>query len=373
MTTGYVWHERYGWHDTGNAAGFIPAGGIVQPYQHFESAESKTRMASLVEGSGLLKSLVRLQVNEAKEEDILRVHSRQYLERIKLESRSPRGGDAGDGQSPFGQGAYEIALLAAGGTMAALGATLRGEVKNAYALVRPPGHHARATTGMGFCIFSNLAIAIQWARKIHGLGRVAVVDWDVHHGNGTEEIFYSDKSTLTISLHQDNLFPRGSGLITDRGEGDGRGYAVNVPLPAGSGNGAYLKAVDRIVAPALRAFKPDIILVASGFDASANDPLGRMLVTAGGYRAMTTSLMGLAEELCEGRLVMSHEGGYSPVYVPFCGLAVLQALSGVDLGFDDPFEEIWASLPDQGLTAGQDAVIRQAEELASALKTSEST
>jgi acetoin utilization deacetylase AcuC-like enzyme len=364
VRTGYVWHEIYGWHDTGRYAGFLRPGGFVQPYQHFESSESKTRFAALVEVSGLLDHLVRLRATPATEEDLLRVHDAAYVTRIQAQSMLDKGGDAGDGDSPFGHGGYEIAALAAGGTIAALDAVVTGNVDNAYALVRPPGHHARPTTGMGFCVFSNAAIAIRAMRAQHGVERVAVVDWDVHHGNGTQEIFYADPDTLTISLHQDKLFPQDSGLLSECGVGAGLGSCINIPLPAGSGNGAYLATMHRVVVPALRAFRPDLIVVASGFDASANDPLGRMLVTAGSFREMTRVLLDTAADVCAGRLAMTHEGGYSPVYVPWCGLAVLQEMSGVDLDVDDPFEASWATLPDQELKPWQESVLLAAAEAA---------
>jgi acetoin utilization deacetylase AcuC-like enzyme len=332
-----VWHERFAWHDTGTCAGLVPAGGMVQPFLHLESPESKARFASLVEVSGLSASLERLAIEPVTEEDLLRVHTAAHVERMRTESASTHGGDAGDGYSPFGPGSYEIALLAAGGTTAAVAAVMAGEVRNAYALVRPPGHHAVRETGMGFCMFSNIGIAVQRARVAQPDLRVAVVDYDVHHGNGTQGIYYDDPNTLTISLHQEQLFPVESGFVAEQGAGDGLGYCINIPLYAGSGNGTYVAAFEQVVVPALRAFRPDLIMVASGFDAASMDPLGSMTVTSTGYSAMTRLLVEVADEVCEGRLVMSHEGGYSPVYVPYCGLAVLEAMSGIDSGVVDPF------------------------------------
>ncbi|MHB1430767.1 MAG: class II histone deacetylase [Streptosporangiaceae bacterium] len=360
MATGYVWHERYGWHDTGTAAGFLPAGGYVQPYQHYENPDTKRRLAALVEVSGLLGDLSRVEAVAATEEDLLRVHTRDYVERIKRDS-ALRGGDCGDGNSPFGPGGYEIACLAAGGTIAAAAAVARGDVQNAYALVRPPGHHAIPQTGMGFCIFSNLGVAIRAVRATHGVGRVAVVDWDVHHGNGTETIFYEDPSTLTLSIHQDQLFPPESGYVEHRGRGAGLGSAVNVPLPAGSGNGAYIETFHRVVIPELRRFRPEMIFVASGFDSGAGDPLGRMMVTSSGYREMTNLLVEAADEICDGRLVVSHEGGYSPIYVPFCGLAVIERLAGIRTEVEDPFEKVWGPMPAQKLQSWQEEVIADVE------------
>lgn len=368
MPTGYVWHERYAWHDTGTSAGSRPAGGFVQPYQHFESPESKSRFAGLVEVSGLIDELVRVPARPATEADLLRVHTPEHVARIR-EASASGGGDGGDGDTPFGAGSYEIALLAAGGTIAATEAVLAGRCDNAYALVRPPGHHARREMGMGFCLFANIAVAVERARATHGVRRVAVVDYDVHHGNGTQSIFYDDPDVLAVSIHQDQLFPADSGDLGERGEGPGLGTTINVPLPAGSGNGAYEETIAQVAAPAVRAFRPDLIMVASGFDAGANDPLGRMMVTASGYGRIAAALRELAEDVCDGRIVFSHEGGYSPVYVPFCGLAVLEALSGIDTGVIDPYAAAWDDKPQHMVTPWQLEVIEAAHALAAELKT----
>ena len=354
MATGYVWHELYGWHDTGRYAGYLAPSTTVQPYQHSESPESKQRFASIVEVSGLSEHLVRIPAVPATKEDILRVHTAEHVERIIAESQNAKGGDAGDGESPFGKGGYDIALLAAGGAIQALRAVVEGTVANAYALVRPPGHHARPSTGMGFCIFSNAAIAIEHVRAELGVKRVAVIDWDVHHGNGTQEVFWDNPDVLTISIHQDSLFPFASGPMTERGA---EGSVINIPLPAGCGNGAYLEAMEQIVIPAVRAFNPEVIVVPSGFDASAADPLGRMMVTSSGYRALTEMVLNVAEEVCGGKVMMTHEGGYSATYVPYCGLAVLETMSGIKTHIDDELGAGYDALPDQALQPHQKAVI----------------
>jgi len=353
------------WHDTGTGAWVIPAGLTVQPLGHLENAEGKRRIRNLLEVSGLIEHLVVLKPRAATEDEILRLHTREYVERIKSDS-SKLGGDAGD-LTPFGPGSYEIALLAVGGCITAVDAVLDGTVDNVYALVRPPGHHAERDTGRGFCIFSNVALAALHARDARGLTRVAVVDWDVHHGNGTEHAFYDDPSVLTISIHQDNNYPPQSGAITDRGSGAGDGYNINVPLPAGSGVGAYVATFERVVAPALRSFRPELIFVASGLDASAMDPLASMMMTSDGYRKLTQVMLGVASEVCDGRLVVCHEGGYSPAYVPYCGLAILEELSGRRTDVADPLLGLLESFGGQDLQPHQDAVIREATKLAAAL------
>lgn len=359
MTTGYVYHELFGWHDTGTNAGLLPADHRVgiQPLQHFENAETKRRLHELVVVSGAIDHLTRIAPRKATDEEILLVHTEEHLARIQEGSDQPKGGDSGDGLSPFGPGGIEIGRLAAGGMIEATTAVVEGRVDNAYALIRPPGHHATPETGMGFCMFSNLAIAARAVRRSHGVERIAVVDWDVHHGNGTQAAFYDDPDTLTISLHQDRVFPPDSGFVTERGEGAGLGYALNVPLPPGTGEGGYLSAMDRVVVPAIDRFRPDLILVASGFDANATDPLARQGLTSSTYRVMTEQLLDAASRHCDGRLAMSHEGGYNPVYVPFCGLAVIEALAGVPEPFVDPYEPIFGAMGQLGLQPHQTAVL----------------
>jgi acetoin utilization deacetylase AcuC-like enzyme len=365
MTTGFVWHELYMWHDTGSSGLGTPAGLTFEPLVHIESVEGKRRVRNLLEVSGLMDHLVQMKPRMATEDEILRLHTPEYVNRIKKMS-SATGGDAGE-ETPFGRGSYEIALLAAGGCMTAVDAVLDGKVNNAYALVRPPGHHAERDRGRGFCIFGNTALAAIHARQVRGLRRVAVVDWDVHHGNGTEHAFYSDPTVLTISIHQDNNYPQGSGAVEDGGSGAGAGYNINVPLPPGSGVGAYVTTFERVVAPALRAFKPDLIMVASGLDASAADPLAQMMMTSDGYRRLTQTVLGVARDVCDGRMVACHEGGYSPAYVPYCGLAILEEMSGIRTGLKDPLLDSFAALGGQELQPHQEAVIREAAKLAIAL------
>ncbi len=366
MTTGFVHHELYLWHNTWNWAQVFAPSLTIQPGEHAENPETKRRMRNLLEVSGLLDHLVPIKPRYASEDEIARFHTRPHIARIKAMS-AENGGDASS-LTPFGKGSFEIAQLSAGGTMAAFDAVISAQVKNAYALVRPPGHHATADTGMGFCLFGNVPIAIMHARASHKLGRIATVDWDVHHGNGTQSAFYSDPTTLTISLHQDNLFPADSGALADNGEGAGQGYNLNVPLPPGCGDGAYVAAFERLVLPALYKFKPELIVVPSGFDASGVDPLGRMMVSADGYRRMTKLLMQTADDLCGGRLVMSHEGGYSAMYVPYCGLAVLEEMTGISTGVEDPWGRHMARWGQQALQPHQDQAIAAAEKLLSRIK-----
>jgi acetoin utilization deacetylase AcuC-like enzyme len=335
MTTGLVFHELYLWHDTGAYASVFQPGLTVEPDQHVEDPATKRRLRGLLEVSGLLDRLQPVAPRPAGEDELARFHTRAYIERIKALS-AERGGEAGP-LTPFGRGSYEIACLSAGGVIAAVDAVLDGRVGSAYALVRPPGHHAEADRGLGFCLFGNIPIAIHHARATRGIGRVAVVDWDVHHGNGTQSAFYDDPDVLTISLHQDRLFPVKGGGIEERGDGRGEGANINIPLPAGCGDEAYAYAFDRVVEPALRRFRPDLLMVASGFDGGGVDPLGRMMLTSEAYRMMAGRLAGLSAELCGGRLVLAHEGGYATSHVPYCGLAVMEAISGERTALVDPW------------------------------------
>ncbi|MCB1379978.1 MAG: class II histone deacetylase [Alphaproteobacteria bacterium] len=366
MATGFVFHELYMWHNTWNWAQIFAPGLTIQPGEHAENPETKRRFRNLLEVSGLLDHLVSIKPRYATEDELARFHTREHIARIK-EMSAGFGGDAST-LTPFGTGSFEIAQLAAGGTMAAFDAVIEGKVRNAYALVRPPGHHAIAGVGMGFCLFGNAVVAIMHARAAHKLGRIATVDWDVHHGNGTQAAFYDDPATLTISLHQDNLFPPDSGGLTENGAGRGEGYNLNIPLPPGSGDGAYVEAFRRVVIPALQAFKPDLIVVPSGFDASGVDPLGRMMVSSDGYRQMTRLLLVAADELCGGRLVMTHEGGYSAMYVPYCGLAVLEEMTGIRTHVEDPWGPHMAKWGQQALQPHQLAAIDAAAALVGRIK-----
>ncbi|MFO1171829.1 MAG: class II histone deacetylase [Hyphomicrobiaceae bacterium] len=366
MATGFVFHELYMWHNTWNFAQVFPPSLTIQPGEHAENPETKRRMRNLIEVSGLLDHLVQLKPRYATDDEIARFHTREHIADIKAKS------DAGYGDAslltPLGKGSYEIALLAAGGAIVAMDAVLDGKVKNAYALIRPPGHHATSTTGMGFCLFGNAVVAIEHARAVRGIKRVATVDWDVHHGNGTQSAYIADPDVLTISLHQDNLFPPASGGLAENGTGKGEGYNINIPLPPGSGNGAYIAAFERVVMPALKRFKPELIVVPSGFDGSGVDPLGRQMVSSEGYRAMTRMLLAAADELCGGRLLMTHEGGYSAMYVPYCGLAVIEEMAGVKTHVEDPWAPLMAQWGQQDLQPHQAALIEQAAALVGRIK-----
>jgi len=348
MATGFFWDERCFWHSGGNYAFVVPVGGLVQPPAGAglpENPETKRRFKNLLDVTGLSRELVGGDSAEISHDDLLRVHTPDYLSQFKALS------DAGGGEiglrTPFGAGGYETVCVSAGLAKAAVFATLRGELDNAYALSRPPGHHCLPDFPNGFCLLNNIAIAIEAAQAAQLTERVAVIDWDVHHGNGTEAIYYERDDVLAISLHQDRNYPLDTGEFAARGTGAGEGFNLNIPLPPGAGHATYIEAMERLVLPQLQSFQPDAILVACGFDASAVDPLSRMLAGSDTFRQMTAMVMQAAADLCDGKLTLVHEGGYSEVHVPFCGHAVLEELSGRAITIEDPLAaRITAQQPD---------------------------
>ncbi|KAI8475598.1 MAG: histone deacetylase [Monoraphidium minutum] len=357
--TGYLYHELMFWHNAGH---FGSVKRRIQPARHVEHSETKRRLHNLVAVSGLMDQLALLAPRAATAAELSRVHDRSYVDRIAALSDDHSKGihRVGD-ESGFAPGGYEIAALSAGGAIVATDEVLAGNVANAYALCRPPGHHAERGTGLGYCIFNNVSVAAAHAMERHGLSRVAIVDFDVHHGNGTQEIFAEDERVLFVSVHQDGNYPLASGSVDEVGSGPGEGFTLNVPLPPGSGSGAYRAAFDRVVGPALDAFRPQLILVSAGYDAGYMDPLGQMMCSSEDFRYFMAVLKAAAERHCAGRLVAVHEGGYSEVYVPFCGLAAIEQLAGLRSKVTDPY------LPDvqgfgwQALQPHQDAVLVRCE------------
>ncbi|MBS1880401.1 MAG: class II histone deacetylase [Actinobacteria bacterium] len=359
--TALVWHERFAWYEAGIGAGFAPAGGLVQPYEPVDAPAAKARLRSLVDVCGLSEWLRLLTPTAAGEDALRSFHDDAYLERLR-QLDAAGSGDAGEA-APVGPDAYETARLGVGACLLAVDEVVAGDVDNAYALVRPPGHHARRGEGVGSCLLANAVLAAHHARDRHGIERIAIVDWDVHHGNGAQEAFWDDPDVLTLSIHQEGYFPPGSGALDELGGPAALGANLNVPLPPGSGHAAYLQAAHRIVAPALRDHRPELILVCSGYDAAAMDPMGRMLLHSDSFRELTRVVKEVAEEQCEGRLVVIQEGGYSPAYTPFCGVAVIEELVGVRV-CEDPFIDVFRGMPGQEATPEQLGQIEAAARVA---------
>lgn len=337
MKTAFFNDEWCYWHSTGLYSGVLPVGDWVQVpsgASHAESPETKRRLRNLLDVSGLLKQMTSLSAEPATDEDLLRIHPQHYLDNFKKVSDA--GGGAFGIEAPIGPGSYEIAKISAGLACAAVEKVYTGEFQNAYSLSRPPGHHCLPDQAMGFCFLANIPIAIERAKAKFGLGKVVVIDWDVHHGNGTQHVYYDRDDVLTISLHQDKCFPPGYTGDTDRGEGKGEGYNINIPLYAGCGHESYLYAFENIVIPAIDKFEPEMIIVACGYDANGLDPLARLLLHSESFRQITRLTKQAAERHCDGKLVIVHEGGYAESYVPFCGLAVIEELSGHKTVVEDP-------------------------------------
>ncbi len=293
MSAGYVYDPIYLKHDTG---------------QHVEVAARLEAIISHLEKTGLKKQLTLIEPRPATVEEIALVHQKQYIK--QTEDLASQGGGWLDPDTVMSSGSYEAALYAAGGLMRAVEAVMAGEVDSAFALVRPPGHHATSGYGKGFCLFNNIAIAARYALAEYKLGLILIIDFDVHHGNGTQEAFYDDPQVMYISTHQYPFYP-GSGDINETGSGAAEGTNINIPLPAGCGDDEYLKVFEQVIVPAARNFQPQLVLVSAGYDTHWADPLALMELSVSGLAQIAGVIKGLADELCSGRLVLTLEGGYN--------------------------------------------------------------
>ena len=275
---------------------------------HPENRERVRHSYEVLSRAPFAAALGRLDPARASREDLLLVHGEHYLD---LLDGLPRGEYAAlDPDTMLGPGSLEAARSAAGAVTAAVGAVTEGACRSVFCMVRPPGHHALPGRAMGFCIFNNIAVGAAYALERAGHERVAIIDFDVHHGNGTQEVFYSDERALFVSLHQSPFYP-GTGGAGEAGSGKGVGKTVNIPLPAGSGEDVYLEAFAGTVAPAVEDHRPSLILVSAGFDAHRADPIGGMSLESGSYGKLTRMIVELAGRCCEGRVVSVLEGGYN--------------------------------------------------------------
>jgi len=279
--------------------------------------ESPQRLAALVrhlEETGLASELTKIEPRPCPMEWIEEIHAPEYI-RFVQDVCKAGGGLLDYGDTYASPRSYDAALLAAGGGLAAVDAVLEGTLARAFCAVRPPGHHAERDRAMGFCIFNNIAVAAAYARKRHGIARVLVVDWDVHHGNGTEHAFYGSKGVSYFSVHQYPHYP-GTGAAGDEGVGEGEGFTLNVPLAGGADDDVYVGVFADRLLPHARDFRPELILISAGFDAHRSDPLAGMQVTEDGFREMTRFVCDLADETAQGRVVSFLEGGYHPQAMP---------------------------------------------------------
>ncbi len=280
-----------------------------------------------------------VEARSADVEDILRAHSPAQVEMVRTAAES--GPTWIDGDTPVSPASYEIALKAAGAAMAAVDEVVAEGPESPdslFALIRPPGHHATPDRAMGFCLFNNAAVAARYAAERYGFGRVAVLDWDVHHGNGTQDVLWRDPSALFISLHQWPLYP-GTGWIDEVGAGDGEGFTVNLPLPPGSGDPEYTEAFDRVVEPVLEAYDPQLLIVSAGQDAHAADQLAGQMISTRGYNLMATRSAEFAAAKGIG-MVALHEGGYNLDTLPQLDHAIVAGFGGFEADLSDPFEGV---------------------------------
>ena len=316
MTVGLVYDPIYLKHDTGN---------------HVENSQRLVATIDLLQESQLLDKLTKLPPRAASFEEISLVHSDYHITRVQ--SYSSRGGGWLDGDTVASPDSYKVALYAVGGVLRGVDAVMTGEVNHAFALVRPPGHHATPDQAMGFCLFNNVAIAAKYALQNHNLERVLIADFDVHHGNGTEGIFYKDPRVLYFSTHQYPHYP-GTGDMSDDGADEGKGTTINVPLPAYCGDSEYIRAYRDILVPVAQRFKPQLILVSAGYDNHWADSLSMMQLTVDGFANIVSIIKDLADELCQGRLLISLEGGYHLTALSHSIKATLEVLLGLPRSAD---------------------------------------
>ncbi len=293
-TLAFIYHPDYLKHDTGSG--------------HPERPQRLETLVKHLLNASIWKDLVHLLPDPAPVERLTAVHTEKYVQTIERRCKS---GEVilDDGDTHVCPLSYDIALRAAGAVLLAVDEVLSGKLRRVFCAVRPPGHHAETERVMGFCLFNNIAIGTRYAQQKHGVERVAIVDWDVHHGNGTQEIFYEDESVLFISLHQFPLWP-GTGRRDERGRGKGEGLTLNFPMAPGSGEREYVQAFRREIVPALKNFHPDVLMISAGFDAHQADPLANINLTEHSFGVLTDLLLEVAEQECRGRIVSVLEGGY---------------------------------------------------------------
>lgn len=274
-----------------------------------------------------------VEARPATEEDLLLVHTEEHVETVR--AASAEGGGRLDSDTYVTGASYDAALDAVGCLLAVTRAVVDARAQRGFAAVRPPGHHATSSRSMGFCLFSNAAIAARWAQREAGLERILIVDFDVHHGNGTQDIFYEDPSVGYMSVHQAPFYP-GTGSAQERGHGPGEGSTTNVPMPSGSGDAAYERIFRTILRPIAMAFDPELILLSAGYDAHWKDPLGGMRLTAGGFGTLVREIVGWSDACCDGRVVAVMEGGYDADALAVSAAATIDVMNHPDATIRDP-------------------------------------
>jgi acetoin utilization deacetylase AcuC-like enzyme len=297
---------------------------------HPERPERYDALTQAFGRAGLTKSLLHVAPRPATEDEIALCHTRPYIQTVKRDVAAGAR-ELSTGDTTIGPKSWDVALDAAGGLMNAIDAVFQKKAANAFCAVRPPGHHARPNQGMGFCIFNNVAIAARYAQRKHGVERVLIADWDVHHGNGTQDIFYSDGSVFFFSTHQSPWYP-GTGDAQETGEGKGKGRILNCPFPAGAGRGEILGVFQERLVKAADLFKPDLVLTSAGFDSRLGDPLGRFTLSDRDFADLTKVMLEIADKHAAERLVSVLEGGYDLAGLASAATAHVQALSRTNPG-----------------------------------------
>lgn len=294
--------------------------------EHPERPERYDAVMAALAQAGLIDKLIRIPARDITPDELGLCHTPEYLAQAHRDVREGRP-YLSTGDTDITPNSWDVAACAAGGVLNAVDAVCRNEVNNAFCAVRPPGHHANATHGMGFCLFNNVALAARYAQRRYGINRVMIVDWDVHHGNGTQDIFYADPSVFFFSTHQWPLYP-GTGRANESGEGPGEGTTMNFPFPAGSGRAEILGALEKSLIPAADQFQPELVLISAGFDSRIGDLLGRFTLTDRDFSDLTGAVMGIADRYAKGRLVSMLEGGYSLEGLGSAAAAHVSALQG---------------------------------------------
>lgn len=311
MATGFVYDPIFLEHDTGS---------------HPENGDRMVATMALLSESGVLDAMTRIAARDASATELGLAHDARYVEAVRRVAAE--GGGWADPDTLITPRSFDVAARVVGGTLAAVDGVLAGDVASAFCLVRPPGHHATPVQAMGFCLLNHVATAARYARAEHGLERVAIVDYDVHHGNGTQDVFYADPSVLYISTHEYPFYP-GTGAADETGAAAGVGANINIPLPPGCGDEQYAAVFEQVVVPALRRFRPQLILVSAGYDAHYADDLAGERLSVDGYGRLVSMLLAAAGELCDGRIVFALEGGYDLVALPWSVRRTLELLAGL--------------------------------------------
>jgi acetoin utilization deacetylase AcuC-like enzyme len=310
MNVGFVYDPIFLEHETG---------------AHPENPDRLRATMALLEEAGLIERLERVEARDATADELALVHDPRYV--AELERVAREGGGWADPDTLITPRSFDAAVRVVGGTLTAVDAVTAGDVASAFCLVRPPGHHSSVRRAMGFCLLNHVAVASAYARARHGIERVAIVDIDVHHGNGTQDAFYTEPGVLYISTHEYPFYP-GTGAVSETGEGGGRGYTINIPMPHRSGDAEHRRAFEEVVVPALRRYRPELVLVSAGFDAHFADEIAGQMLSVDGYGALVSMVKAAAGELCGGRVVVALEGGYHLVALPWCVRRTIELLLG---------------------------------------------